>query len=89
MVYKGRWLAARVFVCTCLSFWRTLCLSMWIYLFLEGPSYVLTYQVWLEEAQAFVSCCVTVRNVERNVFVLPRSARARVCVCVYVHACVC
>ncbi|XP_063224036.1 DNA polymerase alpha catalytic subunit isoform X2 [Bacillus rossius redtenbacheri] len=29
-------------------------------------------KVWIESAKAYVSCCVTVKNIERNVFLLPR-----------------
>ncbi|KAL3848220.1 hypothetical protein ACJMK2_019093 [Sinanodonta woodiana] len=32
-------------------------------------------KVWIESAKAFVSCCVTVKNVERRVFLLPRPTR--------------
>ena len=32
-------------------------------------------QVFVPEAETFVSCCVTVTNLERNVFVIPRTTR--------------
>eukprot|EP00049_Salpingoeca_infusionum_P006656 m.109809 g.109809 ORF g.109809 m.109809 type:complete len:1528 (-) comp13382_c3_seq1:218-4801(-) len=32
-------------------------------------------KVWVEEASSFVSCCLTVNNLERNVFVVPRERK--------------
>ncbi|KAK3603739.1 hypothetical protein CHS0354_023353 [Potamilus streckersoni] len=32
-------------------------------------------KVWIESAKTFVSCCVTVKNIERRVFLLPRPTR--------------
>lgn len=29
-------------------------------------------KVWIESAKSHVSCCVTVRNIERTVYLLPR-----------------
>ena len=49
-------------------------------------------KVWIESAKAYVSCCVTVKNIERCIFLLPRckvgvSVCACMCVCVYVDVC--
>lgn len=30
-------------------------------------------KVWIEKAKVYVSCCVTVKNIERRIYVLPRS----------------
>eukprot|EP00048_Salpingoeca_helianthica_P009471 m.135750 g.135750 ORF g.135750 m.135750 type:complete len:1505 (+) comp14876_c1_seq4:44-4558(+) len=35
-------------------------------------------KVWMPDVKAFLSCCVTVRNVERNLFVLPRDVKLSV-----------
>ncbi|XP_022344658.2 DNA polymerase alpha catalytic subunit-like [Crassostrea virginica] len=32
-------------------------------------------KVWIEKAKVYVSCCVTVKNIERRIYVLPRSTR--------------
>ncbi|XP_041358143.1 DNA polymerase alpha catalytic subunit-like [Gigantopelta aegis] len=32
-------------------------------------------KVWIDSAKTFVSCCVTVRNIERRVYLLPRPTR--------------
>ncbi|XP_052105058.1 DNA polymerase alpha catalytic subunit-like [Mytilus californianus] len=32
-------------------------------------------KVWIESAEAHVSCCVTVKNIERRIFVLPRPTK--------------
>jgi DNA polymerase alpha subunit A len=29
-------------------------------------------KVWIESAKTHVSCCVTVKNIERRIFLLPR-----------------
>lgn len=29
-------------------------------------------KVWIESAKSYVSCCVTVRNIERTMYFLPR-----------------
>jgi hypothetical protein len=29
-------------------------------------------KVWVEEAKIHVSCCVTVKNIEKRLFILPR-----------------
>lgn len=30
-------------------------------------------KVWIEKAKVYVSCCVTVKNIERRMYVLPRA----------------
>ncbi|KAM6447113.1 DNA polymerase alpha catalytic subunit isoform 2-T2 [Liasis olivaceus] len=32
-------------------------------------------KVWIESAQSYVSCCVTVKNIERTIYLLPRESR--------------
>uniref|UniRef100_A0A8D0EDG3 DNA polymerase n=1 Tax=Salvator merianae TaxID=96440 RepID=A0A8D0EDG3_SALMN len=32
-------------------------------------------KVWIESAQTYVSCCVTVKNIERTIYLLPRDSR--------------
>ncbi|XP_056004368.1 DNA polymerase alpha catalytic subunit-like [Ostrea edulis] len=32
-------------------------------------------KVWIEKAKVYVSCCVTVKNIERRMYVLPRATR--------------
>ncbi|KAM3836858.1 DNA polymerase alpha catalytic subunit [Vipera latastei] len=32
-------------------------------------------KVWIESAQSYVSCCVTVKNIERIIYLLPRESR--------------
>lgn len=32
-------------------------------------------KVWIESAEAFVSCCVSVKNIERTIYLLPRETR--------------
>ncbi|XP_040194138.1 DNA polymerase alpha catalytic subunit isoform X1 [Rana temporaria] len=32
-------------------------------------------KVWIESAEAFVSCCVNVKNIERTIYLLPRETR--------------
>ena len=29
-------------------------------------------KVWIKSAKAYVSCCVTVKNIERRIYLLPR-----------------
>lgn len=31
-------------------------------------------KVWIKSAKAYVSCCVTVKNIERRIYLLPRPA---------------
>ncbi|ETE64292.1 DNA polymerase alpha catalytic subunit, partial [Ophiophagus hannah] len=32
-------------------------------------------KVWIQSAQSYVSCCVTVKNIERTIYLLPRESR--------------
>ncbi|XP_062982560.1 DNA polymerase alpha catalytic subunit [Elgaria multicarinata webbii] len=32
-------------------------------------------KVWIESVQSYVSCCVTVKNIERTIYLLPRESR--------------
>uniref|UniRef100_A0A803TRE8 DNA polymerase n=1 Tax=Anolis carolinensis TaxID=28377 RepID=A0A803TRE8_ANOCA len=32
-------------------------------------------KVWIESAKSYVSCCVTVKNIERTIYLLPRESR--------------
>ncbi|CAI5772360.1 DNA polymerase alpha catalytic subunit isoform X2 [Podarcis lilfordi] len=32
-------------------------------------------KVWIESAQSYVSCCVTVKNIERTIYLLPRESK--------------
>ncbi|XP_053561243.1 DNA polymerase alpha catalytic subunit [Bombina bombina] len=34
-------------------------------------------KVWIESAEVYVSCCVSVRNIERTVYLLPRETRVQ------------
>lgn len=34
-------------------------------------------KVWIESADTYVSCCVTVKNIERTVYLLPRETVSR------------
>nr|XP_060626106.1 DNA polymerase alpha catalytic subunit [Anolis sagrei ordinatus] len=35
-------------------------------------------KVWIESAKSYVSCCVTVKNIERTVYLLPRESRINI-----------
>ena len=30
-------------------------------------------KVWVESAKSYVSCCVSVKNIDRRIFILPRT----------------
>lgn len=41
-------------------------------------------KVWIESAQSYVSCCVTVKNIERTIYLLPRES-VRILMLQYSH----
>ncbi|GAB6021174.1 DNA polymerase alpha catalytic subunit [Chamberlinius hualienensis] len=44
--------------------------------FFKQPGVVYLFgKIWIEDQKNFVSCCVTVRNIERTIYLLPREQR--------------
>lgn len=53
---------------------QTVNLEMYISMYCNFSGTVYLFgKVWIEKAKVYVSCCVTVKNIERRIYVLPRS----------------